>query len=236
MSCCHHARGTYCDAGEELRDTVRAAFDAKMANARRFPGGNTELHTAWQDATNRFHAHLEGETQTEGTEDMSIIVKGGGTVYPPHPQGPFAMRCIDVVEHKDVETKHGVKNRIQIRMWAGEAADVVVDGVTELVPLFLDSWFNATLGEGSSLRAHVEQWRGQPFTDDELHGFDLERLLDAPAFGQVSHNIVGNKTYANIDSIMRLPQGKDAPDAPSGYVRVCDREEQSNEPAGTLPF
>ena len=52
----------------------------------------------------------------------------------------------------------------------------------------------------------------------------------APALVQVMHNKVGEKTYANITSIMRLPKGQKAPAIPGEYVRFKDREEQEPEP------
>ena len=72
MSCCDHGRGVYCDVGKELRTAVQAAFDKKAAHDRLSMDGSPELKAAWQDATTRFHAHLEGESEV-GTMDLTKL-------------------------------------------------------------------------------------------------------------------------------------------------------------------
>ena len=179
------------------------------------------------------------ETERHKESRVSIIVKAdGGSNFPPHPVGAFPAICIDVMERLNVETKYGVKNRIQVRFYCGE--EVMHDG--EMMPAFCDAFFNATLGEGASLRGFTESWRGKPFTDDELAGFDMENLVGAPALIQITHNVTPKKTYANIDSIMRLPKGSEAPRPPIDYVRVKDKPREETHPAPTeddddgLPF
>lgn len=175
--------------------------------------------------TQRSYVERRTHRNKHPEERVSIIVKAdGGGSFAPHPVGAYPALCIDVMEHLNVETKWGTKNRIQIRFYCGQE----VEHNGEMVPAFADAFFNATLGEGSSLRAFTESWRGKPFTKDELDGFDMERLVDAPALIQIVHNVTPNKTYANIDSIMRLPQGSEAPRPPIDYVRVKDQPREDD--------
>ena len=64
-----------------------------------------------------------------------------------------------------------------------------------------------------------------------MEEFNVAKLVGVPALIQVSHNIKPEKTYANIDSVMRLPNGMDVSAAPTGYVRVKDRppREETND-------
>jgi len=67
---------------------------------------------------------------------------------------------------------------------------------------------NLILSEKSNLRAFLLQWRGHDLTPDELKppGVDVD-LKGKNALLQVVHNTVGDKTYANIGSIMPLMEG-----------------------------
>jgi len=163
---------------------------------------------------------------------MSIIVKEGGTSYPPHEPGQHAAACIDVMDFGMVETQYGKKHRVAVRFFCGQWHET--DEGT--VPLFVDAFFNATLGEGSRLRDFTESWRGQAFTQTELDGFDLELLIGANALLQVVHNATPKRTYANIQTVMRLPNGTAAPDPPPDYVRLKDRPtEDDGAPVDATP-
>jgi len=57
----------------------------------------------------------------------------------------------------------------------------------------------------------LQSWRGRAFTPEELKKFDLVNVLGKPAFINVTHSVKGDKTYANLTSIMPLPKGMPAP-------------------------
>lgn len=160
-----------------------------------------------------------------------IIVSAGSSVnIPTHPDGQFAATCIDVIDRGIVESTYSGEtkkvHKVTLRFWCGETFEGE-DGGPQ--PLWLDEWFTASLHEKANLRKFLEGWRGRKFTDDELRGFDLETLLEVPAYVQISHNPTPQKVYANIDSIMRLKDTSDAPGVPAGYVRVVDREDEEEE-------
>lgn len=68
--------------------------------------------------------------------------------------------------------------------------------------------FNLILSEQSNLRAFLLQWRGHDLTDAEMKppGVDVD-LTGRNAIISVVHNKVGDKTYANIGSIIPLMEG-----------------------------
>ncbi len=67
---------------------------------------------------------------------------------------------------------------------------------------------NLILSEKSNLRAFLTQWRGHDLTPEELRppGVDVD-LTGRNALIQVIHTQSGDKTYANIGSIMPLMEG-----------------------------
>lgn len=71
-----------------------------------------------------------------------------------------------------------------------------------------------TLGENSGLRAFLLAWRGHDLTEAELKppGVDID-LTGRNAIISVVHAQVGDKTYANIGSIMPLMENMPAIEA-----------------------
>jgi hypothetical protein len=178
------------------------------------------------------------------TEEL-IAKDSGGTSIPPHPADQYAMTCIDIVDLGMIETEwqgqKRLKHRVFFRFFGGEFFEGS-DGKPR--PHWVDAYFTLTLSEKGSLRPFLEAWRGQAFTEEELQGWNILRVLHAPALVQIVHNKSNERTYANIASIMRIPKGMDAPGVPEGYVRVKDRprdeqgdgERSLSDPDDDLPF
>jgi hypothetical protein len=67
--------------------------------------------------------------------------------------------------------------------------------------------FTLSLGDKSKLRPALQSWRGRPFTDEELKGFDITKVLGANAYVNITHETKDGKTYANVTTINPLPKG-----------------------------
>ena len=146
-----------------------------------------------------------------------------GKVFPPHPTGQFVARCIDVIPYDAVQTMNGKRDKVVLRFFCGEYLD-------NEEPAWVDAWFGRTLHPSGVLRPFLESWRGTPLTELELAGFDLEDLIGAPAYIQVSHKRGDRKVFVNIDSCMKKPKQLQSIDAPPDYVRVQDREDDGMRP------
>jgi hypothetical protein len=152
---------------------------------------------------------------------MPIIAtaSGGGGTFTPHPEGSYGAVCADVYDLGMVEVtwqgKTQKRHKIEVYFFCDEWTEF--DG--RKVPMLVRDRFTLSLAETSRLRPFLEAWRGKKFTDAELAGFDVESLIGAPAFVQVTHNQVGDKTYANIDAALRLPKGMTAPSIPADFKR-----------------
>lgn len=79
------------------------------------------------------------------------------------------------------------------------------DGVKHEGPAFIGSRLTSSLSPKAILRQHLESWRGRAFTEEELAGFDLFKLLGVSAMISVTHTEDGK--YANISAIMGMPTG-----------------------------
>lgn len=136
---------------------------------------------------------------------MPLIVSSkSGSEIEPVPAGLHASACVGVY---DVGTQHsdlyGKDSRKVIIQWE----------LPELPPLdagprMLSRRFTMSLNAKANLRAFLEGWRGRKFTEAELAGFDLSKLLGAPCMLQVMHDENGGKTYANISAAIPMPKGQ----------------------------
>jgi len=129
---------------------------------------------------------------------------GGGDFALP-PEGTHIGRCVRVV---DLGVQPGSaefpepKRKVQF-VW--EIADEMVTIGGEERPTLVTARYTVSLHKKSKLRADLESWRGRSFTDDELKGFDLKHVLDAPCMITLVHSPDGK--YANVRSIAKLPKG-----------------------------
>ena len=79
-------------------------------------------------------------------------------------------------------------------------------------PYMLKQTYTASLGEKANLRKDLESWRGIPFNEAELKGFDVMKLYGVNCLLGIAHVPDRNdptKVYANVTSI--LPPLKGSP-------------------------
>ena len=57
------------------------------------------------------------------------------------------------------------------------------------------------------------------FTEEELKGFDVSKLLGVPCLLQIVHSKVGDRTYANLGGITKLPKGMQKPVPQTEQIR-----------------
>ena len=89
--------------------------------------------------------------------------------------------------------------------WELPDETIEIDG--EIKPRVLSKRYTANLSEKSNLRKDLASWRGRDFTPDELKAFDLKNIVGASCLLTIIHSKNGEKTYANIQSVVKLPKG-----------------------------
>ena len=150
---------------------------------------------------------------------MPIYAKAAPS-FTPAPAGTHAAVCVDVVDLGMVLSEFNGKKReqhkIKIVWQIEEERD---DGK----PFLVHRRYTNSLHEKATLRRDLESWRGKPFNEEELAGFDLENLISAGALLNLIHQQREGSTYANVASIMKLMKGMSAPNIRE-YVRMCDRQ------------
>lgn len=134
---------------------------------------------------------------------MPLIVKDTGVGEFERPESGLQHGvCSHVVDLGIQMTKFGEQPQVALVF---ELAAKMKDGR----PFMVSMIHRSSLNEKANLRKHLESWRGKKFTDAELAGFDLEKLVGVNCYLNLIENRDGDKTYTNIASIVKLP--KDVP-------------------------
>lgn len=150
---------------------------------------------------------------------MSLIISAasGGNFEPRKPiqAGAYAAVC-DMVVDLGVQPSPGgqfaPKRTVVLRFQIPEIrVEITKDGETKSLPAVISRTVGLSLNEKSTLYALLTSWRGKQFTPDELKAFDLGKIAGKPAFINITHSVKGDRTYANLTSIMPLPKSIPAP-------------------------
>lgn len=99
----------------------------------------------------------------------------------------------------------GKTQRKFMMIWTIIGEDVEING--EKQPRTISKEYSFSLNEKSTLRKDLQAWRGVPFKEDELKGFDLTTILNKACQLQIILEEKNNKKYNNIAGIMSLPKG-----------------------------
>ena len=143
---------------------------------------------------------------------MSLTVKetggGGGS---PIEAGAYPARCVGVVDlgiqHNEFNDKDQEKVRLVFEL---PTERTQVDG--EDKPRWLSKPYTASLHEKATLRRDLDAWRGKPFTAEELAGFDLKNVINAPCLlTVVQQESKSGGTFSKISAISKPMKGMEVP-------------------------
>lgn len=162
---------------------------------------------------------------------MAIIAStnGGGGDYAPLQQGTHIAICNMVVDLGDQKTEYqgveSIKRQVYIR-W--EIPEERMMGERN-GPMVIGRTYTLSLHKKAGLRRDLEAWRGKCFSDDELEGFDVAKLLQAPATLTVTHDIKADGSiYAKVAGISGIPKGMPKPGKPENTPVLFDDDTQDD--------
>lgn len=143
---------------------------------------------------------------------MGMIIKDTGVdrTFEVAPSGACAARCYRIID-LGTQTFHvgnEMKQQHQILM-AWELIKKMGDGQ----PFVISEKYTKSLHEKAKLRSVLESWRGRKFTEAERNGFEIEQVLGKVCFLNIVHIHKGERTYANVVSVMPVPDGIPSPAA-----------------------
>lgn len=113
-------------------------------------------------------------------------------------------RLIDLgTQHGEYQGKPNARNQVLVSWELPN--ELMKDGQ----PFVVSKFYTNSLGEKANLRQHLESWRGQHFTVEELKKFDLQNILGKPCLLSIIHN---DKERAVVSGVMAMPKGSAAPE------------------------
>lgn len=143
----------------------------------------------------------------------SLIAKdSGNTRIPPLEAGTYPAICNSVIDIGLQYSKAFNKENHQVMfMFEIPSETIEIDGETK--SRMISGTYTMSLSERSNLRKMLESWRSKAFTEEELNGFDLEKVLGLPCLVTIINETGKNgNSYSNISNVSKMPKGFPAPE------------------------
>lgn len=149
---------------------------------------------------------------------MAIYAENnGGGNYTPMEAGVYVARCTQLIQigsvTEEINGESKTLHKVRFGFEFPNEKKVFKEENGEQ-PYFLSKEYTLSMHEKSTLRAHLGQWRGKAFTEEEAKKFDITKLLGVPCTINVVHKVgkANGKTYAEIGSISPLMKGTLCPE------------------------
>jgi len=144
------------------------------------------------------------------------------------PAGTHEARCYSMIHFgtipQEYKGERTYKNMIRIIFELPNEQRVFKEE-NGLQPFSIGKDYTMSMYEKSTLRKDLENWRGHKFSDDELNGFEVSKLLGVSCMLTIVHAVsASGNTYAKIGSITGLPKGWEVRPQinPSYEFSVCE--------------
>ena len=165
---------------------------------------------------------------------MSLMAKGTSGTFEQAPAGTFPARCVRIIDlGTQMTSGQFAKLTPQVMLsWQLLGEERMSDGQ----PFLINQTYTMSLNEKANLRKMLQTWRGRPFTDDELKGFDLGKVLGLPCLLTVVHNVshTNGNTYANVQAVAAPMKGMTIEEATVPLL-AYDIDDDSPEIFSQLP-
>lgn len=166
-----------------------------------------------------------------------VVSRDSSQNFTPAPPGAHPGVLVDVVDLGLQEVTFQGKTKIQPKcklVWEIEAKQ------ENGKPFLTQKRYTLSLFDRAALYKDLKAWRGgKEFSEEELKGFDLERLIGVPCLLFIAHEERDGKTYANVTAISKPGAVKLTPSGT--YIREQDRpgyqppKRQQPQPAAQKP-
>lgn len=130
------------------------------------------------------------------------------------PAGNHVARCYSIVDlgSHTADGKYGVRTERKIRItWELPEEQHTFQQERGPEPFAVHTTINFTIGPKSRLLKLLESWKGKALSDAELDNFELKSLLGKTCMVNVTHQTVGDNTFANVDSVAPVPKKMEVP-------------------------
>jgi hypothetical protein len=160
----------------------------------------------------------------------AIIASNEGSYnHEPIPAGNHLARCIRMYHIGTVLDSYMGQpkemNKVVIT-WELPQVRKVFDQAKGEQPSIISEEYTLSMGDKAKLRLLLESWRGKKYTEEELKGVDITRVISQPCLLNVVHVLTKKgHTMAKVSSIAPLYQGA-----------ICPQQENPSIIFGYNPF
>ena len=139
---------------------------------------------------------------------MSLTVSEGTSgAYTAAEAGTFSARCVALIDKGTQKSVYeGEEKSARKILFSFEITDPD-NRRDDGSPHIIHKTLTASNHPKAAMRKLLETWRGKPFSAEELRAFDLKVLLGLNCLVGIVHTEKGDRTYANLSSVMKLPKG-----------------------------
>ena len=155
---------------------------------------------------------------------MGLTLKSDSKEFEALPEGNHLGVCYKIIDQgsrnetypRDAEpNSENTKKRKTINVTWEVPEQKMADGR----PMSISKTYTASLNENATLYKDLVTWRGKSFTKEELEGFDLEKMIGAPADLEVEHSKDGK---ARIKAIFKPDNFKKTATINAGIIFDLD--------------
>lgn len=170
---------------------------------------------------------------------MALIAKekSGGGSFEPVEAGTYPARCCAVVDLgiQHVEWQGQKKDQEKVLLMF-ELPTERMEYNGEDKPRWQSTKYTMSLNEKAGLRKTLDAWRGKPMTAEELQGFNVGCLLNAPCMLTIVHKkSKSGGVYANIGGISKPMKGIPIPELESEPILFDMEADDAEEVFQKLP-
>jgi len=153
------------------------------------------------------------------------------------PEGTHVAVCIGVVDLGSHRSEYMGKPRTRrlVRVTWELPDEMLTGDGGEARPMMVGKLYTLSLGEKAVLRHDLESWRGRAFTPAELDGFDIAKLAGVACLVTIVHEKKGDKNYANIKNVTKIPKGTPTPKTPFNEPLIYSITDGRGEKFKNLP-
>lgn len=131
----------------------------------------------------------------------------GGDFTPP-PAGVWSAICHRFIDLGTQQSNYNGETKQQHKVLLSWEITDTDTRMEDGQPFTISQRYTWSMSEKANLRKTLESWRGQPFVETDFGpgGFDVKNLIGAPCMLSIMQVQKDGKTYANINSVTRLPK------------------------------
>lgn len=132
---------------------------------------------------------------------MPTVAKDSPSTFEQAPTGMQQAVCVFVNDiGNQMQTFAGEEKILHKVVVTWELSEAKANGE----PFLVSRFYTLSLNEKANLRKDIESWRGRVFTDAEIEeGFDIERLVGANCFLNITTNDKGKSVIAAVNPLSK---------------------------------